>query len=281
MDKIKLKKIHEPALTGSFLIKNLSDLLLESAMVEHSHRHDYFFILALAKGSGKHIIDFIPYPVHEYALYFIAPGQVHQLELEQGTTGFLLSFDPLFYNPKDILPKQVNYSFLNRNYFPCSKASYLEINKQLHFIQQEANSMMPHFKESIRSALNIFFIAVYRALPKDHRTTSPAKAYAIHEAFKALLENNVNKQRDVPYYADQLHISSYQLNSAMKEVHGKTAAQVITDSILLEAKRKLGATTTQIKQIAFSLGFADPSYFIRFFKKHTGKTPEDFRNSLP
>jgi len=74
-----------------------------------------------------------------------------------------------------------------------------------------------------------------------------------------------------------MHLSAYQLNAITKTALGKTSSELINEWIILESKRNLLATTNQINQIAFQLGYEDVSYFIRFFKKHTGYSPEAFR----
>jgi YesN/AraC family two-component response regulator len=61
---------------------------------------------------------------------------------------------------------------------------------------------------------------------------------------------------------------------------GKTVSDLINDQIILEAKRHLIATPAQVKEIADQLGYEDPSYFIRFFKKHTGYSPDTFRKNF-
>ena len=76
-----------------------------------------------------------------------------------------------------------------------------------------------------------------------------------------------------------MNLSPYQLNEITKSAVGKTASELINDHIILEAKRYLLATPNQIKDIADMLGYEDVSYFIRFFKKHTGHSPESFRRN--
>ncbi|HNU57802.1 MAG TPA: AraC family transcriptional regulator, partial [Flavobacteriales bacterium] len=70
---------------------------------------------------------------------------------------------------------------------------------------------------------------------------------------------------------------TFQRNAIAKAGTGRTCSELITDQLILEAKRYLLATTDQVTQVADRLGYEDPSYFIRFFKKHTGHTPEGFR----
>jgi AraC-like DNA-binding protein len=74
-----------------------------------------------------------------------------------------------------------------------------------------------------------------------------------------------------------LNLSSYQLNAIAKAAVGKNVSELINDQIILEARRNLLATSNQVKEIADQLGYEDVSYFIRFFRKQTGYSPEAFR----
>ena len=94
-----------------------------------------------------------------------------------------------------------------------------------------------------------------------------------------LIENHVSSEKQVKYYAESLNLTTFQLNSILKSTLGKTCLQLLNEQLILESKRNLLATTKQIKEIALALGHEDPSYFSRFFKKHTGYTPEDFRQT--
>ncbi len=95
-----------------------------------------------------------------------------------------------------------------------------------------------------------------------------------------LLEKHIATNKQVANYTDMMNLSPYQLNEITKSSIGKTASEMINEHILLETKRYLLATPNQIKDIADQLGFEDPSYFIRFFKKHTGQSPQEFRNNF-
>jgi AraC-like DNA-binding protein len=100
------------------------------------------------------------------------------------------------------------------------------------------------------------------------------------EKFLELLETHISTHKQVSHYAGMLNLSTYQLNAITKETLGKTCSQLIDDSLILEAKRYLLATSDQVNQIAYQLGYEDISYFIRFFKKHTRYSPEAFRQNF-
>jgi AraC family transcriptional activator of pobA len=98
--------------------------------------------------------------------------------------------------------------------------------------------------------------------------------------FMDLLETNIGTTKQAAAYADMLSLSLFQLNSITKSLVGKTVAALIEDQILLEAKRHLLGTPNQVSQIAFQLGYEDVSYFIRFFRKRMGITPDAFRKNF-
>jgi AraC-like DNA-binding protein len=85
--------------------------------------------------------------------------------------------------------------------------------------------------------------------------------------------------KHVSQYAGMMNLSSYQLNAITRMTLGKSCSELINEFIILESKRSLLATSNQINQIAYQLGYEDVSYFIRFFKKHIGQTPEVFRTN--
>lgn len=76
-----------------------------------------------------------------------------------------------------------------------------------------------------------------------------------------------------------MNLSVYQLNAITKATLGKTSSSIINDYVVLEAKRHLLATSLQVNQVAYQLGYEDVSYFIRFFKKHMGCSPQAFREN--
>lgn len=133
----------------------------------------------------------------------------------------------------------------------------------------------------IKTNLHLFFIELLRSESYLTQSTKGQPANSdILETFQDLIDNNISRHKQVIWYANQLHLTAHQLNTITKTTLGKTCSEVISDHILLEAKRYLLATDNQINQISWHLGYEDVSYFIRFFKKHSGYSPEAFRNNF-
>lgn len=281
MKKVPIRHIVEPALRGNFSIQQIEALLGEKDMIQPLHRHSFFFILVLKKGTGEHQIDFTPYPVSDTSVFFMRPGQVHQLTLRSGSTGYLLKFSPDFYTPPNTAASEVFRSVSNKHYCPVKTESFNKLSVILQSMLDEYNNKQEQFEHVIQSHLHIFFIELLRQSrnPKQSAGSGNDQLQERLEIFTELITNHVIEHKQVSYYANQLHLTPYQLNAITKATLDKTASEVINDYIILEAKRHLLATTEQINQIAWHLGYEDVSYFTRFFKKRTGQTPEAFRNN--
>lgn len=97
------------------------------------------------------------------------------------------------------------------------------------------------------------------------------------ENYQALIEAQFRRQPSVEQFAAQLGMSSAHLNSLCRRLADRSALQLLHERLLLEAKRQLTYTNMTISQIADALGFSEPAYFTRFFKRNTGFSPRDFR----
>jgi AraC-like DNA-binding protein len=103
--------------------------------------------------------------------------------------------------------------------------------------------------------------------------------FHIIRKFNLLVEKNFKSEHSVSFYAEQLCKAPKTLSNLFAIFNQKTPSQIIQERIIVEAKRLLCYTDRSIKQITFELGFEDVSYFSNFFKKNTGASPSDFRNS--
>ena len=271
-----------PGISEGFKIRTVSEVLAGKDMSHDLHRHDFFFVLALKKGTGSHEIDFIPHPVSDDSIFFIHPGQVHRLILKAGSEGYLMEFGKDFLSSgdnskRDLLRKAANQSFCQLEASGSGKLQMI-----LASVFEEYRNKQEGYYEAIQANLAIFFIELVRQRQNKESQKDTFSKYAQErlQEFLELLETDIRTHKQVAHYADKLNLSPFQLNSITKKLLGKTAGELIDDHILLESKRYLLATSNQVNQIAYQLGYEDVSYFIRFFKKHTGHTPEMFRQNL-
>lgn len=268
--------------TGRFNIRDMQQVLNGMDLVHDLHKHDFFFVLALQKGAGSHTIDFVQYQVHDYSIFILRPGQVHRLELKSYSTGFLMEFDLTFYQPKKTITDQRWKKASSKNYCEVEAGRFMKLHAVLANVFNEFTTKQEGYIEAIKANLDLFFIEYIRQ-SQNPKGISKTESFYIQERFEELvrlLETNIGTMKNVSQYADLLNLSSYQLNSITKASVGKPVSELINEQIILEAKRYLLATPGQVKDIADHLGYEDVSYFIRFFKKHTGHSPEAFRKNF-
>jgi AraC-like DNA-binding protein/mannose-6-phosphate isomerase-like protein (cupin superfamily) len=267
---------------GRFSVRDLQQVLNGNDLVHDLHRHDFYFVLAVQSGSGIHEIDFVQYPVQANAVFILRPGQVHKLELAADTTGFLLEFDLSFYQPKNTIAEHRWKKASSKNFCEVESARFKKLYAYLATIFDEFSSKQEGYIEAIKANLDLLFLEYIRQSKNPNSIVRSESGY-IQERFEELvrlLETNIVSMKNVSDYADLLSLSPYQLNSIAKTSVGKTVSDLINDQIILEAKRHLIATPAQVKEVADQLGYEDPSYFIRFFKKHTGQSPDTFRKNF-
>jgi AraC family transcriptional activator of pobA len=131
----------------------------------------------------------------------------------------------------------------------------------------------------MRGYLALIAIEVARLAESRARTgaVTLVSADPTVDALRKLVERNFRKERLLAFYATALAMTPDRLNDHVKRATGVTAGHLIRQRVLTEAKRQLVFTPQPIQQIAYELAFSDPSHFTRFFRKHTGLTPQAFR----
>jgi AraC-like DNA-binding protein len=252
----------------------------------HPHIHNYYQIVWFIKGNGKHFVDFQEYPVEDNMLFFVSPGQIHWFDRGSHFDGIIIQFDERFLSDED----QNDSVFLKYNIFnafdakPCFKVSdacALSLSNIVRGIRDE-NEHQKDFAhlEYLNHLVKLFLIQVQR-MGKRESNVQLMPNNNIHRTFikfRQLMENHYRQLHTAKEYARNMNITTKTLYNNVMEVAHITPLQMIDNRITLEAKRMLRHTSMKIKEIAYHLGFEDPSYFVKFFKKQTGCLPLEFRD---
>ena len=251
----------------------------------YPHRHDFYHVVWVTCGSGHHIIDSIRYEVKPNTLFFMAPGQIHDFVLSEDATGFTMNFSPEFFafktHSRQSLTDIPIFDFENLNsalYIDESRAKSLRV--VLDSIIEEYTAEESGYEDVIWSYLRIFLIKVSRTTAPDSTTDLSTRSQLLSRRFKSALEKNFITFNETIDYARMLKVTERVLNEATRQALGNTAAQLIRERVMLEAKRLLLHSEISVAEIAERLGFDDPAYFSRCFKKHTSRSPIEFRKSM-
>ena len=253
--------------------------------VKYPHRHDFFEVLYLAKGSGYHVIDGNKYELKPPCVFFMSPGQAHKLEFSQDIAGFIFIFTADFYllNRSD-QNRLIEFPFfytLQQDNPPLQ----LECEEDVLFIERlflqgisELKKTASNSIEILRSILDLILTTSSSRYKTAENSISKGKGHILVKRFYQLVEENYQKNLSLSDYSGLLAVTPNHLTQTVKQFTGKTSTQIIKLKQILEIKRLLVHTSLNVTEIATHLNFDDQSYFTKFFKRETNLTPLQFRS---
>ena len=253
--------------------------------IAEAHRHTYYEILLFTKGGGEHMIDFEYYPIEDNSIHFISSGQIHALNRDKESTGYVVIFskDFLVLNTADKYMLS-DFPAYNKTASPTlipGDAFYNEMESIVKIMNAEYMSNNIYKDNILSSYISILLLKCKTLLTDtvEYKRTDIASQELLQK-FNNLLEEQFVQFHKVSDYADRLNITPNHLSEVIKKATGKTAGDLIHQRMILEAKRLLLHSSITAKELAYSLNFNDPSYFSRFFKSNTGLSPEAFRAEI-
>lgn len=196
----------------------------------------------------------------------------------------ILKYNPSLLREASLQLEQTVYSSLRKD--RCRQDTPVVTNiingmfglLKVYFDQSECTCI----SQLVLCQLKAFFIGFHEYLQRNPQyRPDEVKSYRVRELFNRfmmLLERDYKMSRDVNYYAEKMNISSKYLTNIVSQVTGHTPKTIIDQYVILQLKMHLKRTTQSIKEMAWEFHFADVSFFCRYFKKHTGLTPQQIRS---
>jgi AraC-like DNA-binding protein len=240
--------------------------------VDEPHRHNYYTVIYVQKGEGRHLIDFQSYPLENNVVFFVSPGQIHQVYPVSRPKGWVITFSKEFLHHNHISEDfiaEINLfqSFEQRPPIHLDETTRQKIDLLMPLMEEAYKNSMPHQIAALSAYLKLFLVYCNQVCVLARPNTQPNDSgYQLLKSFKDLVTRHFRKFHKTSDYAKMLHISPKYLNQVVKSLIGQTAKEVIQEKIILNAKRELRYTDKPVKEIAFELGFEDPLYFSSFFK---------------
>lgn len=218
-------------------------------------------------------------------MFFIRPGQVHQVLDNPIKEGVIMMFNAS-HLPEDLrgIHQQVGLSVFDE----FNVCPYVDITAEQATVFDHVIALMfselkpgqPSDFNLLSSYLQIFLLNVNRERLRARQQSggrSPDNHTSRILKLGKLFAGNFKQQHGNDFYADALALTPKRLNEIVKSAIGKTFTAMLHERLMVEAKRMLLFTEQPVKEISFDLGFQDPAYFSRFFKKNEGLSPVDFR----
>ena len=270
----------------NYIIHDLKELLHEDIYLpKKPHRHTFYQILYIEKGSGTHKIDFEDYEIQDNSVFFLRPGQVHDLVFNhKNTKGFLINFNENLLNQfllqANFIDQLPLFSKSGKNCYLQIKNNQKDIKYAFAKILDFNDGSYKYTSELIKLCILEILLLISEDIKLVEQNNFNYTQNNLVRKFEGSLEKYFKEEHYPKFYADQLAVTPNYLNSVCKFITGKTAGEMIRNRIILEAKRLLVNTQSTISQIAFELNFEDNSYFTKFFKSNAGVSPIDFRKNL-
>ena len=252
--------------------------------VKYPHRHDFFEVLYLSKGSGFHIIDGNKYDIKPPCVFFMSPGQAHKIEFSSDIEGYIFIFTSEFYlinqtNQNRLIEFPFFFSIRQEN-----RPLILELMEDILFLETlfkkgiaEIAKGENYSVELLRSLLDLILTSCAVLYKSDENKLTKGKGHIVVKRFFQLVEDHYHKNLQVNEYAGILAITPNHLTQTVNQLTGKTSSQIIKSKQVLEIKRLLVHTNLSVTEIAGRLNFQDQSYFSKFFKRETGVSPLQYR----
>jgi AraC-like DNA-binding protein len=271
-----------------FTIRKICDF--DEEEIEHNlmpHLHDFYSIFWIDSGEATHATEFVEYTLKADTILFVPPGLKHRMYLDPSVGGTYILFKEEFirYNQKNHVPLK-DYRLFNNpdfksliNIIPETRVKMKNITE---LIFDELRHPDDYSQDIVLNLLHLFLLESRRIFDQQNRAVTEKSAETPDSTiiqFKLLIEENYQSQKNVSTYAEMLNMNPSCLNEVAKRTTGITAGELIRNRVIEETKKLLYSSSMSGKEIAFHLGFDDPAYFSRFFKKYTGSTLKEFRDN--
>ncbi|GHA65108.1 AraC family transcriptional regulator [Streptomyces termitum] len=243
----------------------------------YPHRHTFYEIVHVVEGSGVHVIDTERYAVRPPQLGVILPGQVHRWEGVRGLEGSLVLFTPEFL-VGGVGDEELLRRLGERPWVDLDGAGHARTGLLMEELAEEYRGGADGFAGVLRSLLHVLLVRAARQ-PGGGGAGGPVAPVVrgVAEEFLRLAPAAGIAGVPVRECAERLGVTPGHLTEVVRAATGRTPAALLREERVREAQRLLIATDLSVRQVAARVGFDDPAYFCRFFRREAGRSPGGFR----
>lgn len=267
--------------TNPFWMGEIGCLLEKYPKLEIPHRQIFYTILLVESGEGTVTIDHQNIRIDDGKAIIIKPHTVASIDINRRAKGKIICFTDSFFSLRYNNNVLSQFSFLKLDSKPYIWIPSENHDKWTQIVNLLSEEYLLNKAEAaiVRSYLNIVLFELERFYnPAGFVRATNLKQEKVYQ-FEQLILKHLKEKKLPSDYAQLLNITPNYLNKICKEETGVTAGSLIRKQIDSEARRMLKHTNLPINEIADKLGFDSTSYFVTFFKKQTGLSPEQFRKA--
>jgi AraC-like DNA-binding protein len=277
----QFKEIHP---LGNFYSNDLTSHLNKNKDLVHKpHKHNFYLCILFTEGSGIHEIDFNSYTVKPGSVFFLKPGQTHSWKFHSKPQGYI------FFHTQDFYELSFSNCLLHQFPFYSSQknapslvlttSQTSELNRKFKELNTEHYQKRLYQGIKITTLINLIYIDLARCYidSKPKEVKSSLRYIETLRSLEKEIEHSYLLEKSAKFYANKLNISSKHLNRIVKTMLDKTTTEIISERVLLEAKRLIVHSDNSLTAISEILGFEDYAYFSKVFKSKTKVTPLGFK----
>jgi len=271
---------------NEFEVLSLEEILYRKDLdhsPHHSHQINFYLLILIIEGEGKHTIDFKDYIYEKGTVLTIRKDQIHRFH-PSSAKGHVLIFTEEFMVSyiEQTSARKIQEVFNELLFAQRTHLSNKELQEALVILDQITNEFRRtedlHRSGIIRNLLQVLISKLHRIRNQDQ--VKPEHKYIpTFIELQQLIEQHCKESRAVQFYANKLNVTSKTLNNITHQVINKSPKTLIDEILTLRIKRALINSDLTIREIAYDSGFDEPTNLFKFFKKYTSQTPEAFRSS--
>lgn len=271
--------------TTNFKVIKIEDFLKSDVNDEFTknHKANYYILMIITDDIGRHSLDYTDFFYEKGTILAIRKDQIHRFYHNNNVKGYLLLFREEFLNSylNESEVAQTIQMFNELLTSPKTKLNDEEFSNILSLSKQIEKEFLKITDEYslkiVRSLLHIIITLIHRIKSKGYNKVQLSNYLKEFIKFQNLLEKNYSDSKKVTYYAEKMGFSTKKLNTIVKYVANKPVKAFIDDVVIIKIKRYLLHTNLSVKEVAFKIGFKDPTNLFKYFKKHTKFTPEAYK----
>lgn len=248
---------------------------------------DYGMILVCRRGSATIHVNFSTWPLRKDAVITLFPNDVLTLtDISDDFCVEMLRYDASLLREASLQLEQTVYSQLRKD--RCRTESEIVTRiidnmfslLRVYFDQDGCTCLEQLVLLQLKAFFLGFYDYLYRFPSEKPEETGSRRTRELFNMFMVMLENKYKESRDVSFYAEQLHITPKYLNTITHKITGNRVKTIIDHYVVLQLKLALKSSAKSVKEIAWEYRFSDLSFFCRYFKQHTGMTPQQCRRTV-
>lgn len=267
------------------------ELLIDAASIDELVIVDekiilsFYSIFFVENGEGSYKVDTEKFTLNAHQVLFIKPGQINDVAQIKFHAGNFIFFEDAFldefFNDPNFLYK---FAFFHDStlpsYLKLPENKFFKYNNVVKEIWNELKKLSPDSPHILRSSIYYLLTKLNRLYGEAYSTRTGILTESKLLQFLKLLDQHIQNEHQVQYYADNLQISRVSLNQLCQKHFGKTSNQIIRERLLSEVKKQIKYTEKDLAEIAYDFHFSAPAHMSRFFKQMTGLAPMEFRADL-